>query len=75
LAVMHAEAMRGAFKAALAIAVAGHAKHISAFVPGTNDALAIAASQGMRFALPMVLMSTRDCGDWTRYLPRNPAFM
>ncbi|WP_454764365.1 GNAT family N-acetyltransferase [Cupriavidus campinensis] len=75
LAVMHAHAMPGAFRAALAMAVAGDAKQISVFVPGTSDALAIAASQGMRFALPMVLMSTRDYGDWTRYLPRNPGFM
>lgn len=75
LAVMHAHAMPDAFRAALAMAVAGDAKKISVFVPGTSDALAIAASQGMRFALPMVLMSTRDFGDWTRYLPRNPGFM
>ena len=75
LAVLHAHEMSGAFRAALAVAVAGDAKQISVFVPGTSDALAIAASQGMRFTLPMVLMSTRDCGDWTRYLPRNPGFM
>lgn len=75
LAVMHAHAMPDAFRAALAIAIAGHAKQVSAFVPGTSDALAIAANLGMRFALPMVLMSTHDCGDWTRYLPRNPGFM
>lgn len=75
LAVMHAHAMPGAFRAALAMAVGGDAKQISVFVPGTSDALAIAASQGMRFALPMVLMSTRDCCDWTRYLPCNPGFM
>ncbi|MGB7481456.1 MAG: GNAT family N-acetyltransferase [Burkholderiaceae bacterium] len=75
LAVMHAHAMSGAFTAALAMAGARDAKQVSAFVPGTSNALAIAASQGMRFALPMVLMSTRDCGDWTRYLPRNPGFM
>jgi hypothetical protein len=35
---------------------------------GTSDALAIAASQGMRFALPMVLMSNAR-------LRRNPSFM
>lgn len=57
LAVMHADAMPGAFRAALAIAVVGHAKQISVFVPGTSEALEIAASQGMRFALPMVLLS------------------
>jgi hypothetical protein len=57
LAVMQAHAMPGAFSAALAIAVVGHAKQISVFVPGTSEALEIAASQGMRFALPMVLLS------------------
>ncbi|NUT15831.1 MAG: GNAT family N-acetyltransferase [Cupriavidus sp.] len=75
LAVMHAHAMPEAFRAALAMAVAGNAKKISVFVPGMSEALAIAASHSMRFALPMVLMSTRDYGDWTRYLPRNPGFM
>ncbi len=75
LAVLHTHAMPGAFRAALALAVAGEAKQISVFIPGTSDALAIAASQGMRFVLPMVLMGTQDCGDWTRYLPRNPGFM
>jgi hypothetical protein len=24
---------------------------------------------------PMVLVSTRDFGVWTQYLPRNPGFM
>ncbi|WP_250477852.1 MULTISPECIES: GNAT family N-acetyltransferase [unclassified Caballeronia] len=75
LAVMHRHAMPGAFRAALAVAVAGNATQISVFVPGTSDALAIAASKGMRFTLPMVLMSTHECGDWTRFLPRNPDFM
>ncbi|TPQ35300.1 GNAT family N-acetyltransferase [Cupriavidus pinatubonensis] len=75
LAVMDAHAMSGAFRAALALAVAGDARQVSVFVPGTSDALAIAASQGMRFTLPMVLMSTGDFGDWSRYLPRNPGFM
>ncbi|MFM0140211.1 GNAT family N-acetyltransferase [Caballeronia grimmiae] len=75
LAVTHAHGMPGAIRAALAVAVSGDAKQISVFVPGTSEALATAASQGMRFALPMVLMSTRECGNWTRYLPRNPGFM
>jgi hypothetical protein len=26
----------------------------------------------MRITFPMLLMSTRDFGDWTGYLPRNP---
>lgn len=75
LAVAHAHAMPAAFRTALAMAVAGDARQISVFVPGPSDALAIAAGQGMRFTLPMVLMSARDSGDWTRYLPRNPGFM
>ena len=75
LAVMHAQAMPAAFRTALALAVAGKAKQVSAFVPGPSAALAIAADQGMRFTLPMVLMSARDGGDWASYLPRNPGFM
>jgi GNAT superfamily N-acetyltransferase len=75
LAVLHAQAMPAAFDTALAIAGAGDASQISAFVPGTSEALAIAAAQGMRFTLPMMLMSARHFGDWTRYLPRNPGFM
>ncbi|WP_254067941.1 GNAT family N-acetyltransferase [Acidovorax sp. SRB_14] len=47
MAVRHGHAMPGAFRAALAMAVAGKEKQISVFVPGTSDALAIAASQGM----------------------------
>ena len=75
VAVMHAHAMAAAFRTALAMAVAGGAPRISAFVPGPSDALAIASELGMRFTLPMVLMAARDFGDWTRYLPRNPGFM
>lgn len=75
LAVAQAQAMPAAFRTALALAIAGEARQVSAFVPGPSDALAIAAGQGMRFTLPMVLMSARDSGDWTRYLPRNPGFM
>jgi hypothetical protein len=30
---------------------------------------------GMRIAFPMLLMSSRAFGDWSRYLPRNPGFM
>ena len=75
LAVAHAHAMPAAFRTALALAISGEARQVSAFVPGPSDALAIAAGQGMRFTLPMVLMSAHDSGDWTRYLPRNPGFM
>lgn len=75
LAVMHAEMMPSAFRTALALAAAGTSEQVSAFVPGPSDALGIAAGLGMRFALPMVLMSASGFGDWTRYLPRNPGFM
>lgn len=75
LAVTHTQAMPAAFRTALAMAVAGESSQVSAFVPGISDALEFAASEGMRFTLPMVLMSAHDCGDWTRYLPRNPGFM
>lgn len=75
LAVMHAQAMPGAFRTALARAVASDARQVSVFVPGPSAALAIAARRDMRFTLPMVLLSTRDFGDWMRYFPRNPGFM
>jgi GNAT superfamily N-acetyltransferase len=75
LAVVHRGAMPAAFRAALAMAVTRDGRQVSAFVPGTSDALAIAAHLGMRFALPMVFMSRRDFADWTCYLPRNPGFM
>jgi predicted transglutaminase-like cysteine proteinase len=49
---------------------------VSAFIPGTSEsALTIAVEHGMRITIPMVLMSTRDRGDWAQYLPRNPGFM
>jgi hypothetical protein len=68
--------MGPAFRTALALAAATGAPQISAFVPGTaTAAVSAAAAQGMRITLPMVLLSTRDFGDWTRYLPRNPGFM
>lgn len=75
LAVLRADAMPGAFRAALAIAAAGEGKQVSVFVPGASAALPVAVQLGMRFALPMVLMSTHDCGDLAAYLPRNPGFM
>jgi GNAT superfamily N-acetyltransferase len=75
LAVIRADAMPAAFRTALAMAAAGEAPKISVFVPSPSAALAIAAGEGMRFTLPMMLMSARDYGDWTCYLPRNPGFM
>lgn len=76
LALLRAEVMGAAFRTALNLAGAAGAPQVSAFLPGTSDiALSIAAEHGMRITFPMVLVSTRDFGDWTRYLPRNPGFM
>lgn len=75
VAVSHAKAMDGAFRTALGLAAAGGFAQVSAFLPGTNEAIGIAVEHRMRIAFPMVLVSTRDFGDWTRYLPRNPGFM
>jgi hypothetical protein len=41
----------------------------------SEAALRIAVEHGMRITFPMLLMSTRDFGDWSGYLPRNPGFM
>jgi GNAT superfamily N-acetyltransferase len=75
VAVSHAKEMNGVFRAALDLAGKGGAPQISAFLPGTNEAIGIAVARRMRITFPMVLLSTRDFGDWTRYLPRNPGFM
>ena len=76
LAVARQDMMGPAFRTALALAAATGAPQISAFVPGiATDAVSAAVALGMRITLPMVLLSTRDFGDWTRYLPRNPGFM
>ena len=76
LAVAQRDAMHAAFATALTLAAGIGASRISAFLPGANEiALSLAARHGMRITVPMVLVSTRDFGDWTRYLPRNPGFM
>ena len=75
VAVSQAKQMNGAFKTALDLAATGGAAQISAFLPGTNEGIGIAVAHHMRITFPMVLLSTRDFGDWTRYLPRNPGFM
>jgi predicted GNAT family acetyltransferase len=75
LAVAQARSMGAAFRTALDLAMASGAAQVSAFLPGMSDALAIAVEHGMRITFPMVLVSSRDFGDWTRYLPRNPGFM
>lgn len=75
LAVTQRPAAGAAFRTALALAAESGSSQVSAFLPGTNDALPIAIEHGMRITLPMVLMSDNDLGDWSLYLPRNPGFM
>lgn len=76
LAVARPDALGSAFETALNLAAENGSSHVSAFLPGTSTAaLTLAVEHGMRITLPMVLMSTRGFGDWTRYLPRNPGFM
>ena len=76
LAVAQRDAMGEAFTTALTLAAGSGVSRVSALLPGTNEiALRIAAGHGMRITVPMVLVATRDFGDWTRYLPRNPGFM
>lgn len=76
LAMAKRDAMCDAFKTALNLAAGSGASEVSAFLPGASGAvLSIAAEHGLRITFPMVLVSTRDFGDWTRYLPRNPGFM
>jgi len=58
LAVLQREDMGIAFATALDIAAASGAPHVSAFLPGVNDAsLGIATASGMRITVPMVLLS------------------
>ena len=75
LAVAQARRMDAAFRTALDLVVASGATQVSAFLPGTSAALGVAMEHRMRIAFPMVLVSEREFGDWTRYLPRNPGFM
>jgi ribosomal protein S18 acetylase RimI-like enzyme len=75
LAVAQARRMGAAFRTALDLAAASGAAQVSAFLPGASEALGIAVEHGLRITFPMVLVSSRDFGDWTRYLPRNPGFM
>jgi GNAT superfamily N-acetyltransferase len=68
--------MAAAFRAALRLAAQSGASGISAFLPGSNAAaLDVATAHGMRITFPMMLVSAREFGDWTRYLPRNPGLM
>lgn len=76
LVVTRTEVMAAALRAALTQAADTGAGQVSAFVPGNSEAaLAVVAEQRMRIGFPMVLVSNRAFGDWTRYLPRNPGFM
>jgi ribosomal protein S18 acetylase RimI-like enzyme len=76
LAVAQSRSMGAAFRTALDLAAASGAAQVSVFLPGVSDqALSIAAEHGMRITFPMVLVSAREFGDWTCYLPRNPGFM
>jgi GNAT superfamily N-acetyltransferase len=76
LAVARPDVIGPAFATALSLAAESGSAQVSAFIPGTSTApLRLAIQHGMRIAFPMVLLSTREFGDWTRYLPRNPGFM
>jgi ribosomal protein S18 acetylase RimI-like enzyme len=76
LSIARQDMMAPALRTALALAAETGAPQLSAFVPGAaTDAIGAAVALGMRITLPMVLVSARDFGDWTRYLPRNPGFM
>lgn len=65
-----------AFATALHLAADIGAAQVSAFIPGIAEGpLGTAVEAGLRINFPMVLMSSRPFGDWSRYLPRNPGFM
>jgi len=76
LAVSRPAVMGAAFATALSFAAQSKFPNISAFLPGASEpALKTAMDHGMRISFPMLLMSTREFGDWASYLPRNPGFM
>ena len=76
LAVARADALGGAFTTALALALEIGSPQVSAFLPGAAEvALKTAVEHGMRITVPMLLMSAREFGDWSGYMPRNPGFM
>ena len=75
LAVTTPHALETAFTTALAFASENGSPAISAFLPGTSEAvLKSAVEHGMSITFPMLFMSSRDPGGWTAYLPRNPGF-
>jgi ribosomal protein S18 acetylase RimI-like enzyme len=76
LAVVQPHALGTALRTALNLAAESGSSQVSAFLPGASEtALSTAVEHGMRLTFPMLLMSTRDFGDWAQYLPRNPGFM
>lgn len=76
LAVTRLTSLGDAFVTALSLAAESGSSQVSAFIPATCEAaLSTAVILGMRISIPMLLMSTRDFGNWEMYLPRNPGFM
>jgi GNAT superfamily N-acetyltransferase len=76
LALRSRDDMEEALNTSLNIAAEGQSDQVSAFLPGSNEAaLRVAAEHRMRITFPMVLVSNREFGDWSRYLARNPGFM
>lgn len=76
LAILRPDAIANAFETALHLAVQNGAPQVSAFLPGAAEtALDVAMAHGMRIKFPMLLMSAKEFGDWSRYFPRNPGFM
>jgi ribosomal protein S18 acetylase RimI-like enzyme len=76
VAVAQPGIMGAAFTTALKLAQQAGASDVSAFLPGSNEAaLRVAVAHGMRITFPMMLLSARPFGDWSRYLPRNPGMM
>lgn len=76
LAVTKPELTGPAFRTALDLAAESGSRQISAFLPApSQDAWTTAMEHGMRITIPMLMMSTREFGDWSKYLPRNPGFM
>jgi hypothetical protein len=75
-AAVSRDLMEPVFRTALGLAADGGSARVSAFIPGSSQAvLSSAMALGMRITFPMLLMSSKDFGDWSTYLPRNPGFM
>lgn len=76
LAVASADLIEPAFRTAVALAVGQGSDKISGFIPGmADDLMRIAVELRMRLGRPMVLLSSKAFGDWTRYSPRSPGYM